>query len=196
MNVPKELAEMITTAKGKRFAIGIIGEPYTDAPTVAKSLVEELHIRGRKAECVDVDDVYYVEMMPGIRMRRSNLGRDIEEFKSGTRIYLAGTGQIGADTTVLIALGTYKYLSEDTAALQALDFRLVVSFENDQARLRRKIDYETRPQAEGGLGRSEAEVVGEFAMEQIQGLGARDLLLQADAIWLQDANKVVRWRSH
>ena len=69
-----------------------------------------------------------------------------------------------------------------------------VSFENDKARLQRKIDCETRPVAEGGLGRSHADILGEFAMRQVQNLGARDLLLEANAIWLQDANKVVPCR--
>lgn len=185
---------MITTAETKRFAVGIIGEPYTDAPTLAETLIDEFRVRGREAECINVDDVYYIEMMPGIRMRRSNLGRDIDEFKSGTRIYLVGSGQIAADTTVLIVLGTYKYLPEDAEALRALDFRLVVSFENDKARLQRMIYCETRAVEEGGLGRSKADILGEFAMRQVQNLGARDLLIQADAIWLQDANKVVRCR--
>ena len=185
---------MIAAAGQKNFAIGIIGEPYTDAPMVAKSLVDGLCAQGLKAECVDVDKVYYAEMGPGIRMPRSDLGRDIGEFRSGERIYLAGTGQIGADTTVLVFLGTYKYLLEDTAALQALNFRVVVCFEDDRKRLERMIEGETRSKMEGGPGRSEGDVVNEFAMQQMRGLDARDSLLQADCVWLQDSNNVVRPR--
>jgi hypothetical protein len=68
-----------------------------------------------------------------------------------------------------------------------------VTARDSQERLRRRIELETRPTAEGRPGRSQAEVVGEFTQDQLQENAAIDMIRQADCVWLQDTNQIGRF---
>lgn len=190
MEISTYLVNAILASKKDFFALGILGQPSAGKRTLAKSLTEQLHLQNRKAETVLVDDWYYIEMMPGIRMRRSNLARDIREFQEGARIFMAGGDRIESDTSVLLILATLKYLPEDLGAWEALDYRVFVTARDGRQRLQRRIELETRPKEEGGPGRSEAEVVGEFAQEQLREHSAIDMIRQAECVWFQDTNQI------
>jgi len=195
MDILTYLVNAIEASRNDFFALGILGQPSAGKRTLAKRLTEQLHRHDRKAETVFADDCYYIEMMPGIRMRRSNLARDIREFQQSTQIYIAGGDRLELGTSVLIILATLRYLPEDRDAWEALDYRVFVTAKDGRQRLQRRIELETRPKEEGGPGRSEAEVVGEFTEEQLREHSAVEMIRQADCVWLQDTNEIVRLSS-
>ncbi len=190
MDISTYLTNAVLVSEKTHFAMGILGQPSAGKRTLARKLTDQLRRHGRKAATVFVDDCYYIEIMPGIRMRRSKLARDIREFQAGTEIYVAGGDRIESATTVLLLLATLTYLPEDLSAWETLDYRLFVTARDGQERLRRRIELETRPKEEGGPGRSEAEVVGEFTQDQLREHAAIGMIRQADCVWLQDTNQI------
>lgn len=71
---------------------------------------------------------------------------------------------------------------------------MVITFRNVQERLKRKIAIETHPKEEGGLGHPEAEILGEFAQEQMQELNSGHFVIQADLVWIHDTNELGRFK--
>ncbi|MFO7904753.1 MAG: hypothetical protein ACQESR_23280 [Planctomycetota bacterium] len=193
VDICTHLTNVVLTSGKDHFAMGILGQPSAGKRTLAKNLSDQLQRHARKAATVFVDDCYYIEPMPGIRMRRGNLARDIREFQEGAEVYVAGGDRIESGTTVLLLLATLKYLPEDLAAWEALDYLVFVTARHGQERLRRRIELETKPKEEGGPGRSEGEVIGEFTQDQLREHATVHMIRQADCVWLQDTNQIGRF---
>lgn len=87
MTFAQDLANLVASSGKKYFVLGIVGLPYAGQDALARDLVDERASRGITAEHFDADK-FYVEMAPGIRVRTRDLARDIQEFKTGTRIFI------------------------------------------------------------------------------------------------------------
>jgi len=186
MSFVQDLANLIINSGKDYFVVGIIGLPYAGKSNLASSLVDELSILNTKAEHFDVD-IYYIEMAPGINMRRGNLSRDMQEFKEGIRIFI-GDRQVGQDTKVLIFTATLKFLPKEPSAYSAFDYIVFSTFEDGRVRLDRKLKAE----GHGGQGKVADEIIGEFTQEQFQEHDAMDIVRQADVIWCDDTKKLKR----
>lgn len=195
MDISTYLTNTVLASGKDCFAVGILGQPSTGKRTLANKLTEQLRLHHKKVATVFADECYYIEMMPGIRLRRSDLARDIREFQAGEDICIAGGGCIERETSVLVVLATLKYLPEDLDAWAALDYRVFITARDGRHRLQRRIELETRSKEEGGPGRSEADVVDEFTQEQLQEHAAIGMIRQAECVWLHDTNEIGRFDS-
>lgn len=187
------LIERLSSSPTMRMAIGIFGLPYSGKRTLAAQLKQRLEEAGFPAEIVNVDETCYMELVPGVPVRRTDFLRDIEEFHDRSPVAF-GEARLGPTVRVLLLTATYKYIVLDMDAYSALDFRIAITFRNAKTRLDRKLAAETDQSDDGRRSRSEAEVVGEFSAEQLQEWHAADLIQKADIVWMQDTNEIGRFR--
>lgn len=191
MDIATFLVSVVASSEKPFFVMGIMGHPCAGKRTLARDLTEKLRAVDRIAETEFADERYFIQVDPETRIRRRSLVRDIRKFQQGERIRLASGKRIQSETSVLLVLATLKYLPEDLDTWAAFDYRVFITAHDAKHRLDRRLKLETRSKAEGGAGRSEGEIVGEFMEEQLREFATIDMIRQSDCIWAQDTNEIL-----